>query len=146
VLPLPWAYLPLGERRSGFLVPRVESSYLTGLALHEPLFITLGQSADLTLTPGWFLGGAGVRGPRLLTELRYAPSEGTAGRALLGALYDLLHPGIALGGQNGLRFEGTVQHAQERVGPGSLSLSRPASCGFLDSFEPRCRSQTVAPM
>lgn len=126
VLPLPWAYLPLGDRRTGFLVPRADSSYLTGLALHEPLFITLGESADLTLTPGWFLGGGGgpfgVRGPRLLAELRYTPSEGTAGRALLGALYDLrplrdpLHPELTLGARNGPRFEGTVQHAQELGG------------------------------
>ena len=126
VLPLPWAYLPLGERRTGFLVPRVDSTYLTGPALQEPLFITLGQSADLTLTPGWFLGSGsapfGVRGPRLLAELRYAPSEGTAGRALLGALYDLrerrdpLHPEVGLGVRNGLRFEGTVQHSQELGG------------------------------
>jgi len=89
VLPLPWAYLPLSDRRTGFLVPRIDTTYLTGLALQEPLFITLGQSADLTLTPGWFLGGAGVRGPRLLTELRYAPSEGTAGHE---------SPGISTGG------------------------------------------------
>jgi LPS-assembly protein len=126
VLKVPWAYLPLGDRRTGFLFPRADSTYLTGTTLRQPLFVTLGESADLTLTPGWFLGGNsqpfGVRGPQLLTELRYAPAEGTAGRVLLGALYDLrprrdpLNPATTLGERNGLRFEGTAQHAQDLGG------------------------------
>ncbi|HEY8209207.1 MAG TPA: LPS assembly protein LptD [Myxococcaceae bacterium] len=127
VLPLPWAYLPLSDRRTGFLVPRIDATYLTGLALQEPLFITLGESADVTLTPGWFFGGSskpfGVRGPRLLTELRYTPSETTAGRALVGVLYDLrprrdpVDPSLVVPGtRNGLRFEGALQHAQELGG------------------------------
>ena len=51
VLFLPWAYLPLAERRSGLLVPRPDFTYLSGLALEQPLFLTLGESADVTFTP-----------------------------------------------------------------------------------------------
>ncbi|HVE86010.1 MAG TPA: LPS assembly protein LptD [Myxococcales bacterium] len=121
VLPLPWAYLPLAERRTGLLVPSLQSSSPSGALLEQPLFITLGDSADATLSPGWFFGGSdpaqGARGPRLSAELRYAPSDHTSGRALLAALYDLqplrdpvdpLRPAPA--GRRGLRFEGAFRH------------------------------------
>ncbi|MCP3141134.1 LPS-assembly protein LptD [Pyxidicoccus xibeiensis] len=113
VFALPWLYLPLAERRSGLLIPKPSSSGLNGFSLEQPVFFTLGQSYDITFTPGYFTGAGdvsrltvddpavkgdevyvreppayGVQGPRLLTELRYVPSERTRGRATLGLLYD----------------------------------------------------------
>jgi LPS-assembly protein len=121
VFVLPWLHLPLSSRRSGLLAPRPADSSLGGLSLEQPVFLTLGDSADVTFTPGYFLGREGqpfgMKGPRLHTELRYVPSEGTQGRITLGALYDLhprrdpVNPDPALAsGRRGLRFEGSVQH------------------------------------
>ncbi|CAM3676480.1 LPS assembly protein LptD [Corallococcus sp. ZKHCc1 1396] len=106
VFALPWLYLPLAERRSGLLIPRPANSGLNGFALDVPVFLTLGESYDITLTPGYYTGGGdidnvvndvvvreprpnGVQGPRLHTEFRYVPSDRTRGRATLGLLYDL---------------------------------------------------------
>ncbi|NBD10720.1 LPS-assembly protein LptD [Corallococcus silvisoli] len=109
VFALPWLYLPLAERRTGLLIPRPSNSGLNGFALDAPVFVTLGESYDLTFTPGFYTGGGdidgpfrnpdgtpiheprtvGVKGPRLLTEFRYVPSDHTRGRATLGFLYDL---------------------------------------------------------
>ncbi len=112
VFALPWVYVPLAERRSGLLVPRPTTSGLNGFSFEQPVFVTLGRSYDLTLTPAFYLGAPeaevsrwipstgetltrleptrnGIRGPRLLTEFRYMPSRRTEGRATLGLLYDL---------------------------------------------------------
>ncbi|MCY1045499.1 LPS assembly protein LptD [Corallococcus sp. bb12-1] len=106
VFALPWLYLPLAERRSGLLIPRPSNSGLNGFALEVPVFLTLGESYDMTFTPGYYTGSGdidntvgevtvreprpnGVKGPRLLTEFRYVPSERTRGRATVGFLYDL---------------------------------------------------------
>jgi LPS-assembly protein len=100
VFALPWLYLPLAERRSGLLVPRPTTSGLNGFGIDQPIFFTLGRSYDLTLTPGYYTGASrdkntneprtlGVRGPRLLGEFRYVPSEQTHGRITLGGIYDL---------------------------------------------------------
>lgn len=149
VFALPWLYLPLAERRSGLLIPRPSNSGLNGFALDVPVFVTLGESYDLTFTPGFYTGGGdieglhkdaegkpvleprpnGVKGPRLLTEFRYVPSERTRGRATLGLLYDLrprLNPTtsnfLREGGQDtgaivdekrGLRGEASWQHTQD---------------------------------
>lgn len=115
IFALPWVYLPLAERRTGFLIPSPQFSSLNGLGLAQPFFLTLGRSYDMTFTPGYFNGGGfqdtpydldgnaattndagtfkqpqynGVKGPRLLTEFRYVPSERTRGRATLGFLLD----------------------------------------------------------
>ncbi len=112
VFALPWVYLPLAERRTGLLVPRPTTSSLNGFSFEQPIFVTLGRSYDITLTPAFYVGAPeadvtrtrpgtgeaftrreptpyGIRGPRLLTEFRYVPSWGTEGRATLGLLYDL---------------------------------------------------------
>jgi LPS-assembly protein len=112
VFAVPWLYLPLAERRSGLLMPRPTTSSLNGFSFEQPVFVTLGRSYDVTLTPAFYVGapevdvergnpaaGAsfirrepariGIRGPRLLTEFRYVPSTQTDGRATLGLLYDL---------------------------------------------------------
>jgi LPS-assembly protein len=92
VLWLPWLSLPLSERQTGLLFPRPGVMGQNGLSFEQPLFITLGRSADLTLTPGYFGGTeavTGVRGPRLGTEFNYALSGRAKGRIVLGLLYDL---------------------------------------------------------
>ena len=97
VLWFPWIDLPLSSRRTGLLVPRPANTLQSGWAVDVPFFITLGQSYDLTLTPGMFFGapvpapgGMGVKGPRLLGELHYAPSRTTSGVLTLGLLDDRL--------------------------------------------------------
>jgi LPS-assembly protein len=125
VLWLPWVYLPLADRRTGLLLPKPNVTALNGLTLEQPVFVTLGESYDATFTPGYYLGGSdpkfGVRGPRLHTEFRYAPSPGTGGRATAGLLYDLRprrHPFVPEEAaqpavKRGLRAEGSWQHSQE---------------------------------
>src|SRR6185295_13200438 len=58
VFALPWLYLPLAERRSGLLVPRPTTSSLFGFGIDQPVFLTLGRSYDLTLTPGYYTGSS----------------------------------------------------------------------------------------
>lgn len=53
----PWLSLPLGNRATGLLFPRPGSTILNGFSFEQPVFVTLGRSADLTLTPGFFFGG-----------------------------------------------------------------------------------------
>lgn len=154
VFALPWLYLPLAERRSGLLLTKPSFSGINGFTLEQPVFFTLGRSYDVTFTPGYFTGGTdevhslynestgvegevretryrGVKGPRLLTEFRYVPSEHTRGRATLGILYDVrplrdprdggyfreLVDGKGtlniVGGARGLRGEASWQHTQE---------------------------------
>ncbi|MCP3101765.1 LPS assembly protein LptD [Myxococcus sp. K15C18031901] len=156
VFALPWLYLPLAERRSGLLLPQPTFSGVNGLTLSQPVFLTLGRSYDLTFTPGFYVGKPlqdltfpnppvdgqpvieytqphinGVRGPRLLTEFRYVPSEKTRGRATLGLLHDsrpLIDPTASdfyfypqVDGQprryvnapRGLRGEASWQHYQD---------------------------------
>jgi len=92
ILAFPWLYVPMADRRSGLLIPRwgnARSSFF----LEQPVFVTLGRSYDLTFTPGYYFGGsdlAGVKGPRLQTELNYATQSvrSPPGRANLDLLYD----------------------------------------------------------
>ena len=136
VLLLPWVYLPLAQRASGLLLPEITGSGLSGFQLDEPLFLTLGRSYDLTLSPGYAFGtepasptqgSLGVKGPRLSTELRYVPladSEGhpaMEGRLWMQLIYDLkperdplnynvLAPGAPLRGPRGW---GLLEHRQK---------------------------------
>lgn len=154
VFVLPWLDLPLSDRRTGLLIPHPSTSGLNGLSFEQPVFVTLGPSYDLTFTPGYFFGarkttiadpndptgyvtdpvthepihfapGAGIEGPRLLTEFRYVPSADTHGRATLGLVYDLrpvrdpvdpsplkFHPGSV----RGLRGDASLQQLQELGG------------------------------
>ncbi|HZZ83426.1 MAG TPA: LPS-assembly protein LptD [Anaeromyxobacteraceae bacterium] len=95
---LPWFYLPLGERQTGFLFPEVVMGGAFGYSFAEPLFVTLGESADVTFTPQWILGvgekavQAGTRGVRGLggaVELRATPAVGTDARLKLFFLRDV---------------------------------------------------------
>lgn len=66
---LPLVYLPLGERRTGLLMPELNYSSRDGLVLSESLFVTLGEHADTTLSLDWFQD----RGFRERLELRAIP-------------------------------------------------------------------------
>ncbi len=118
VLVLPWLYVPLGERQTGLLLPEVLSTGATGLMVSEPLFVTLGRSADTTITPVYAFGRsrgqvaegkAAVRGPGARLELRWAPAEEAEGLAQLAYAHDLDRE---LGGEGGDRFALTGRHAQ----------------------------------
>jgi LPS-assembly protein len=120
VFALPWLYVPLGDRQSGLLLPELEQTRATGFLPVLPLFVTLGRSADLTLTPGWAFGppgGAGeltgaVRGPMARLELRWAPAAGAEGRAEILWVRDAISEP---GGASGNRFGLDLQHRQGSV-------------------------------
>lgn len=99
--------LPLTSRQSGLLAPQFGFGPSIGFTLVQPVFFTLGQSNDVTITPGFYTGGTShvrpaqpglrsVKGPRLGLEWRYAPVEGTSGSLALD-LYDDLdqHDSVA---------------------------------------------------
>jgi hypothetical protein len=71
VIPVPGGKLPL-SRRSGLLWPRVGTGE-DGVVVAQPLYLTLGRSADVTLTPELRT----KRSERMLTETRYAMRGGT---------------------------------------------------------------------
>ena len=118
VLVLPWLYIPLGDRQTGLLLPTIGSSGASGFSIAEPFFLTLGRSADATLTPEYAFGrkrarvragDPAVRGPGARLELRWAPAEGAEGRATLAWLHDLDREPR---GEGGDRFALTAVHGQ----------------------------------
>ena len=98
-LPLFPLSLPLTSRQNGLLAPQIGFGAPIGFAFAQPIFLTLGPSHDVTLTPGWYTGGRShqqlvlgersVKGPRLGLEWRYAPVEGTGGSLALDLYRDL---------------------------------------------------------
>lgn len=88
ILGLPGVYLPLSERRSGFLFPQANYSGRDGVVLSDSLFLTLGRSADATLSLDWFE----ERGMRERVELRAAPAAGAWTRAEFSHISDRKHP------------------------------------------------------
>jgi len=80
----PVAYLPLSERRTGFLFPQVNYSGRDGFVLSESLFVTLGESADTTLTLDWFED----RGFRQRLEFRAVPGRRSRVEARLAYIND----------------------------------------------------------
>ncbi|MBW2252994.1 MAG: LPS-assembly protein LptD [Deltaproteobacteria bacterium] len=78
VLPIPAGTIPL-KRRSGLLLPTV-SHGVDGWRFAQPFYLTVGRSADLTLTPEVRT----KRSVRLLGEARYALRGGSG--SLTGAL------------------------------------------------------------
>jgi LPS-assembly protein len=127
VLWLPWLSLPLQRRQSGLLVPIPEFTRLSGVGLQQPVFLTLGRSADLTLTPGFQTGPlgeaslepGGIAGPRLGGEFRYTPTALTSGRFYVGLVQDFrrqrdpANPVLTLEAQRGLRGEVSWTHTQD---------------------------------
>lgn len=97
VLPLPWLYVPLGDRQTGLLLPDVHSSPATGWSVAQPLFLTLGRSWDATLAASYAFGpgdeamrkgNRGVIGPGGSLELRWRPAEDTEGSLHLSWIHD----------------------------------------------------------
>ena len=100
-LPLFPLSLPLTQRQWGLLGPELGFGSSYWFTYAQPIFLPLGQSNDLTLTPGYYTGGTthldpnnqpsqgsrAIKGPRLGLEWRYAPVQGTAG-SLDFNLYD----------------------------------------------------------
>jgi LPS-assembly protein len=114
------------------LVPKFVEGGQNGTILEAPVFVTLGRSHDVTVSPTYFFGnkdpaesheprnGVGVKGPKLGLEYRYAPSTKTSGRVTLGLLYDLwnqrdpVNPEVVVPNRlRGLRADATVQHTQD---------------------------------
>jgi LPS-assembly protein len=121
VLILPWLYLPLSDRQSGVLIPVIGSTGASGFSVAVPVYVTLGRSADTTITPEYAFGRkrsdveAGkpaVRGPGARVELRWAPVEGAEGHAELAWIHDL---DAEPGGESGSRGALVLTHTQ-RVG------------------------------
>jgi len=84
VFAAPVAYLPLSNRRTGLLFPQINYSGRDGVVLSESLFITLGRSADTTLTADWFE----ERGFRQRLEFRARPSLNSQIETRLMYIYD----------------------------------------------------------
>lgn len=80
VLTAPTWYVPLARRRTGLLAPRVGYDANDGIYGALPVFITLGQSADLTVAPGWRAGPYGD------ARLRWAADADEGGALELAAL------------------------------------------------------------
>jgi LPS-assembly protein len=83
VMTLPWLTVPLAPRVSGLLVPTLSSTGPTGWTVGQPVYLTVGRSADVTLAPGYAFGqgsaavaqgNPSVRGPGLALEGRWAPA------------------------------------------------------------------------
>ena len=99
-LPLFPLSLPLTQRQWGLLAPEFGFGASYWFTLAQPVFIPLGESYDLTVTPGFYTGGTthalggvpsrggrAIKGPRLGLEGRYAPVQGTSG-SIDFSLYD----------------------------------------------------------
>jgi LPS-assembly protein len=120
VLALPWLYLPLGDRQTGLLLPGFRQNKQEGFVLSQPLFVTLGRSADATLTAEYAFGrtGAAIRGPGAGLELRWAPAARSEGKLVLSWLHDLEREPLGVGGD---RFALEGVHVQQVGGRTSLT-------------------------
>lgn len=76
VLWLPWFIYPLKtERQSGLLFPEFKLSGRNGFEVAQPIFLTLGDPVNLTLTPTWLQ----KRGVLADVELEYVLAEQSKG-------------------------------------------------------------------
>jgi hypothetical protein len=57
LLPIPWLAVPLRERRTGLRFPRVGYG-VDGWSVAQPVFLSLGKPAEITLAPEWRSEGA----------------------------------------------------------------------------------------
>jgi LPS-assembly protein len=140
ILPLPWLYVPLASRQTGFLFPVVNVGSRAGWELWEPFFLTLGRSWDATVTAGYAFGppsgdvstataqgkDPGVRGVGGRLEVRWAPAEGVRGEARLNWLHDTIP--YAWKPASGDRF-GFLAENEARLGPGAFANARVALAG-----------------
>jgi LPS-assembly protein len=139
VFVLPFAYLPLSDRQTGLLFPEVGFGR-GGLTLSQPLFLALSRSWDATVTlDGAFgdqtaqLTGTGdftqraVRGVGSSLELRWAPSEGTAGRARLLWLRDESRDCVARAPEGGCEADALSPAHGDRIALAALHQQRLAA-------------------
>lgn len=122
VLAVPWMSLPLSDRASGLLFPEFGRTGATGVQLGLPVYVTLGRSADLTLTPEHSFGpnrpdnpGGAVEGPGARLELRWAPADRAYGQVLLHLVDDRDEERVRSGarGGGGLRLSVEGLHGQD---------------------------------
>ncbi len=131
VLTLPWLTVPLAPRVSGLLVPILSSTGPSGWSVGQPVFLTLGRSADLTLVPSYALGqgsaavkrgNASVRGPGLSAEGRWAPAPDAGVQLRLDLQDDLDKEAVPASG-TGLRLALRGDWAQRFSDRTSVRLS-----------------------
>ncbi len=72
------------KRQSGLLFPEISQSSDYGYRFGIPLYLTLGRSADMTLTPTQLTS----RGLLLTSELRYRPDYEQSGEIYVESLFD----------------------------------------------------------
>jgi LPS-assembly protein len=84
VFAMPAAYLPLSRRRTGLLFPQLNYSGRDGFVVGESLFVTMGRSADTTLSVDWFE----ERGFRERVEFRARPDSESMLESRLMYMYD----------------------------------------------------------
>lgn len=80
--------IPLKRRAAGFLPPVLQFLDFPWPTLDVPFFYPLGESHDLTITPGM---RTGWRAPRLGLRWRYTPTEETNGQLQLQLTHDGAH-------------------------------------------------------
>ncbi len=135
VMALPRFTVPLAPRVSGLLVPVLGSTGPTGWSVGQPVFLTLGRTADLTLTPGYAFGqgsaavrkgNASVRGPGLSLEGRWAPLPEAATWLRLDLQDDLddeAIPAQGIVGAHGVRYAVRAEWAERFQDRTSLQAS-----------------------
>lgn len=117
LIPVPLGSVPLAERRSGLLVPRLGYGE-DGLLLGAPVYLTLGPAADLTLTPEL----RSERGARALAELRYALPREQGGALGLAGGWDWRTEAA----RGALRLSHRQAEGRLRLGAEALVWSDPA--------------------
>jgi LPS-assembly protein len=136
IFAFPWLSLPLLNRQTGLLLSQpLTWNARNGFQLQQPVYFTLGESADITLTPTYFFGSTdasapyGVRGPRLGAQFRYAPDQRLTGEVNAALLYDFnrerdpVNPSKFGEMPRGLRGELSWIHAQDTEAGLSLRLN-----------------------
>jgi len=81
---LPIAAIPIGPRRTGFLIPRFGYSNHDGFIIKQPFFWAISPSQDATFTTGY----RGKRGFEFLGEYRYVLAEDAHGELTGRYLHD----------------------------------------------------------
>jgi LPS-assembly protein len=81
----PIAGLPIGPRRTGFIIPRFAYGNSDGFVVKQPFFWAISPSQDLTLTGIYRT----KRGPELLGDYRYILAEDSRGELTGRYLHDI---------------------------------------------------------
>lgn len=81
----PIAAVPIGPRRTGFLIPRFGYGNTDGFVVKQPFFWAISPSQDVTLTPIYRT----KRGLDLPAEYRYLLSEDSRGQLTARYLHDI---------------------------------------------------------